>query len=89
MKICRDFKSATEFGNFFKLERKKAEIGKYFIIQKYEMVYLLKQVLSDRNLFLWKVWSHNQMPADVLINRTYLPHLPSYIWGSDYTSRPR
>ena len=47
MKICRNFKFATEFGNFFKLERKKAEIGKYLIIQKYEMVYVLKQVLSD------------------------------------------
>ena len=42
MKICRNFKFATEFGNFFKLERKKAEIGKYLIIQKYEMVYVLK-----------------------------------------------
>ena len=42
MKICRSFKFATEFSNFFKLERKKAEIGKYLIIQKYEMVYVLK-----------------------------------------------
>ena len=48
MKICRNFKFATEFGNFFKLERKKAKIGKYLIIQKYEMVYVLKQVLSER-----------------------------------------
>ena len=40
--ICRSFKFATEFSNFFKLERKKAEIGKYLIIQKYEMVYVLK-----------------------------------------------
>ena len=42
MKICRNFKFATEFGNIFKLERKKAEIGKYLVIQKYEMVYVLK-----------------------------------------------
>ena len=45
MKNCRSFKFATEFDflhNFFKLERKKAEIGKYLIIQKYEMVYVLK-----------------------------------------------
>ena len=42
MKICRNVKSTTEFGNFFKLERKKAEIGKYLFIQKYEMVYVLK-----------------------------------------------
>ena len=42
MKICICFKFATDFGNFFKLERKKAEIGKYLIIQKYEMVYVLK-----------------------------------------------
>ena len=42
MKICRNVKFATEFSNFFKLERKKAEIGKYLIIQKYEMVYVLK-----------------------------------------------
>ena len=32
----------TEFRNFFKLERKKVEIGKYLIIQKYEMVYVRK-----------------------------------------------
>ena len=31
-----------EFGNIFKLDRKKAEIGKYLVIQKYEMVYVLK-----------------------------------------------
>ena len=48
MKTCRSFKFATELGNFFKLERKKAKIGKYLIIQKYEMVYVLKKVLSDR-----------------------------------------
>ena len=42
MKICTSFKFATEFGIFFKLERKKAEIGKCLIIQKYEMVYVLK-----------------------------------------------
>ena len=48
MKSCRNVKFATEFSNFFKLERKKAEIGKYLIIQKYEMVYVLKYVLSDR-----------------------------------------
>ena len=42
MKTCRRFKFATDFGNFFKLERKKAEIGKYLTIQKYEMVYVLK-----------------------------------------------
>ena len=40
--MCRNFKFDTEFGNFFKLERKKAKIGKYVIIQKYEMVYVLK-----------------------------------------------
>ena len=33
---------ATEFGNFFKLERKEAEIGRYLIIKKYGMVYVLK-----------------------------------------------
>ena len=48
MKICICFKFATDFGNFFKLERKKAEIGKYLIIQKYEMVYVLNEVLRDR-----------------------------------------
>ena len=48
MKICRNFKFAKECGNFFKLERKKTEIGKCLIIQKYEMAYVLKQVLSDR-----------------------------------------
>ena len=42
IKICRSFKFATEFSNFFKVERKKAEIGKYLIIQKYEIVYVLK-----------------------------------------------
>ena len=41
MKVCRSFKFATEFGNFFKLERKKAEIGKYLIILKNEMFYVL------------------------------------------------
>ena len=41
MKICRGFKFATEFGNFFKLEKKNAEIGKYMIVQKYGMVYVL------------------------------------------------
>ena len=48
MKICRTLKFATEFGNFFKLERKKAEIGTNLIIQKYEMVYVLKKILSKR-----------------------------------------
>ena len=47
MKTSRSFTFATELSNFFKLESKKAEIGKYFI-QKYEMVYVLKKVLSDR-----------------------------------------
>ena len=47
MKTCRNFKFATEFGSFFELERKKAEIVKYFIIQKCEMVI--------ENLILWKV----------------------------------
>ena len=42
MKIYQSFKFATEFGNLFKLERKKAEIRKNLIIQKYEMVYVLK-----------------------------------------------
>ena len=42
VKTCRSFKFATEFSNFFKLERKKAEIDKYLIVQKYEMVYVLK-----------------------------------------------
>ena len=42
MKICRSFKFVTEFGNVFKLERKKTEIGKYLITQKYEMIYVLK-----------------------------------------------
>ena len=42
MKICQSFKFATEFDNLCKLERKKAEIGKYLIVQKYEMVYVLK-----------------------------------------------
>ena len=42
IKNCRNFKFVIELGNFFKLERKKAEIGKYLIIQKYEMVYVLK-----------------------------------------------
>ena len=48
MKTCRSFTFATELSNFFKPERKKAKIGKYLIIQKYEMVYVLKKVLSDR-----------------------------------------
>ena len=48
MKTCKRFKFATDFGNFFKLERKKAEIGKYLTIQKYEMVYVLKEVLRDK-----------------------------------------
>ena len=48
MKICRTLKFATEFGNIFKLERKKAEIGTNLIIQKYEMVYVLKKILSKR-----------------------------------------
>ena len=47
MKTCRSFKFATEFGNLFKLERKKDELVKYLIVQKYEMVYVLKQVLND------------------------------------------
>ena len=38
MKTYRSFQCVTEFGNFFKLERRKAKIGKYLIIQKYEMV---------------------------------------------------
>ena len=42
VKTCRSFMFATEFSNFFKLERKKAEIDKYLIVQKYEMVYVLK-----------------------------------------------
>ena len=42
MKTCRSFKFAREFGNFLKLEKKKAEIGKYLIVQKYEIVYVLK-----------------------------------------------
>ena len=42
MKICRSLKFATDFDNFFKLERKKAEIVKYLIIQNCEMVYVLK-----------------------------------------------
>ena len=42
MKICRSFKFAKELGNSSKLDGKKAEIGKYFIIQKYEMVDVLK-----------------------------------------------
>ena len=42
MKVCRSFKFATEFSNFFTLERKKTEIGKYLIIEKYGMVYVLK-----------------------------------------------
>ena len=48
MKTCTSFTFATELSNFFKLERKKAEIGKYLIIQKYEIAYVLKKVLSDR-----------------------------------------
>ena len=48
MKTCTSFTFATELCNFFKLERKKTEIGKYLIIQKYEIVYVLKKVLSDR-----------------------------------------
>ena len=36
------FKFATEFGNFFKRERKKAGIDKYLTIQNFEMVYVLK-----------------------------------------------
>ena len=48
MKTCISFKFATELISFFKLERKKAQIGKYLIIKKYEMVYALKQVLSNR-----------------------------------------
>ena len=48
MKTCRTLKFATDFGNFFKLERKKAEICTYLIIQKYEMVYVLKKLLSER-----------------------------------------
>ena len=47
MKTCRSFKFATEFDNLFKLERKKTKIGTYLIIQKYEMTYVLKQVLGD------------------------------------------
>ena len=54
IKICRSFKFAAEFSNFLKLGRKKAEIGKYLIIQKYEMVYVLKYVLSDRIYFCGK-----------------------------------
>ena len=34
MKTCRSFKFATEFGNLFKLERKRAEIGKIFDYSK-------------------------------------------------------
>ena len=48
MKTCKRFKFATDFGKFFKLERKKAEVGKYLTIQKYEMVYVLKEVLRDK-----------------------------------------
>ena len=67
MKICRNFKFATEFGNFFKLERKKAEIGKYLIIQKYEMVYVLKYVLSDREFIFVQVLLLNIFTAFAII----------------------
>ena len=52
MKTCRSFKFVTEFGNVFKLERKKTEIGKYLIIQKYEMIYVLKYVFSKTKVRL-------------------------------------
>ena len=42
MKTCGSFRFAKKFGIFFRLERKKAGIGKYLIIQKYEMIYVLK-----------------------------------------------
>ena len=63
---------ATEFSNFFKLERKKAEIGKYLIIQKYEIVCVLKVII--RCLF-----SDNQMSADVVSKRIY--HICNHIFG--------
>ena len=76
MKSCRNFKFATEFGSLFELERKKAEIVKYFIIQNCEMVI--------ENLILWKVWSENQMPADnIVIKLIY--HICHHIFGEVIT----
>ena len=49
------------------------------IIQKFEMVYVLKQVLSDREF-----WSDNQMPSDnVVIKRIY--HICHLIFGEVIT----
>ena len=41
------------------------------------MVYVLKKVLSY--LFLWKVWSNNQMPADDIY------HICRHIFGEVIT----
>ena len=85
MKTRSSFKFATEFGDFFKLERKKAEIGKYLVIQRYEMVYVLKYVLSDRQFIFVEIrFCDNQMTADnVAIKHIY--HISYHIFGEGIT----
>ena len=48
--------------------REKADmILKVQSITKHFLVYVLKQVLSDWEFILWKVWSDNRMPADNVV----------------------
>ena len=82
MKICGIFKFVAKFGNFFKLERKKAEIGKYFIIQKYEMVYLLKQVIEIYFCGKFEV-TIRCLQMFLLIERIY--HIYHHIFGEVIT----
>ena len=51
------------------------------IIQKYEMVYVLKQVFGvTGNLFFGEVCSHNQMPADN-VDIKHIYHICDHIFG--------